>query len=70
MEKLENIKSIEEIAERIIELSKDMDFADYEETEEEERKELENALYNIKTIAENEYNKDYWRTLYNALQKI
>lgn len=70
MEKLENIKSIEEITERIIELSKDMDFADYEETEEEERKELENALYNIKTIAENEYNKDYWRTLYNALQKI
>lgn len=70
MEKLENIKSIEEIAERIIELSKDMDFADYEETEEEERKELESALYNIKTIAENEYNKDYWRTLYNALQKI
>lgn len=70
MEKLENIKSIEEITERIIELSKDMDFADYEETEEEERKELENALYNIKTIAENEYNKNYWRTLYNALQKI
>lgn len=70
MGKLENMKSIEEIAERIIELSKDMDFADYEETEEEERKELENALYNIKTIAENEYNKDYWRTLYNALQKI
>lgn len=70
MEKLENIKSIEEIAERIIELSKDMDFADYEETEEEERKELESALYNIKTIAENEYNNKYWRTLYNALQKI
>ena len=70
MEKIENIKSIGEIVERIIELSKDMDFADYEETEEEERKELENALYNIKTIAENEYNKDYWRTLYNALQKI
>ena len=70
MEKLENIKDIEEIANRIIELSKDLDFADYEETEEEERKELENALYQLKAIAQNDLNKNYWRTLYNALQKI
>ena len=70
MGKLENIKSIEEITERIIELSKDMDYLDYEETEEEERKQLENALYNIKTIAQNELNKDYWRTFWNALQRI
>lgn len=67
---MENLKSIEEITERIIELSKDMDFADYEETEEEERKQLQDALYNIKAIAQNELNKDYWRTLWNALQRI
>lgn len=67
---MENLKSIEEITERIIELSKDMDFADYKETEEEERKQLQDALYNIKAIAQNELNKDYWRTLWNALQRI
>ena len=67
---MENIKSIEEIIERIIELAKDQDFNDYEETEEEERKQLENALYNIKAIAQNELNHDYWRTLWNALQRI
>jgi C4-dicarboxylate-specific signal transduction histidine kinase len=70
VEIMENLKSIEEITERIIELSKDMDFADYEETEEEERKQLQDALYNIKAIAQNELNKDYWRTLWNALQRI
>ena len=32
--KMENIKSVEEIIERLLELAKDMDFADYEENEE------------------------------------
>ena len=31
---------------------------------------IENALYHIKTIAENNLNCDYWRTFYNALLTI
>lgn len=33
-------------------------------------KDIENALYHIKTIAENNYNDDYWRTFYNSLLTI
>lgn len=63
-------KSTTEIAERLFELSKDMDFLDYEEEKEEIINELDNALYNIKAIVQNEYNNDYWRILYAILQKI
>ena len=31
---------------------------------------IENALYYIKTIAENKYNSDFWRVFYNALLTI
>ena len=31
---------------------------------------LQEALYQLKTIAENEYNCDYWRTLYKVLSAI
>ena len=31
---------------------------------------LQEALYQLKAIAENKYNCDYWRTLYKALSKI
>lgn len=67
---MENIKSVEEIIERLLELAKDMDFADYEENEEQTKKDIENALYNLKAYAQNEYNSDYWRTFYNLLQLI
>lgn len=67
---MENIKSVEEIIERLLELVKDMDFADYEENEEQTKKDIENALYNLKAYAQNEYNPDYWRTFYNLLQLI
>lgn len=63
-------KSTQEIAERIYELSSDMDFEDYKEEKRKEIIELENAIYYIKTIAQNEYNNDFFRTFYNALQKI
>lgn len=71
-EKLINIESTEETAEKIYDYSKDMDYNDYETEEEKYNtiKQLEEALYNLKIIAGNEYNKDYWRTLYNALQLI
>ncbi len=31
---------------------------------------IENALFHIKTIAENDFNCDYWRTFYNSLLTI
>lgn len=65
---MENIKSVEELALILYENSKDMDFADYEDTKEKTLNELQEALYQIETIAKNEYNKDYWRTFWNALQ--
>ena len=33
-------------------------------------KELEDAIYWVKAAADNEYNPDYWRTLYTALSAI
>ena len=33
-------------------------------------KEVEEALYQLQAIAENEYNADYYRTFWNVLQKI
>lgn len=69
MEILEE-KDTMEIAEKLFELSKDMDFLDYEEEKNEILNKLENAIYNIKAIAKNKYNNEYWRVLYNILQKI
>ena len=33
-------------------------------------KEVEEALYQLQAVAENEYNADYYRTFWNILQKI
>lgn len=63
-------KSPQEIAQRIYELSKDMDFLDYEEEKEKELKELEDCIYYLKACAQNQYNAEYFRTFYNALQNI
>lgn len=63
-------KSNFEIAEKLYELSKDMDFMDYEEEKEQILTDLENALYYLQALSENEYNKDYFRTFYNILQSI
>lgn len=59
----------DEIADKMIENSADMDFLDYAETIESEREDIINALYQLKAICENPYNKDYYRTFYNALVK-
>lgn len=69
MELLEE-KTTQEIAENLYELSKDMDYMDYEEEKENIINDLENALYYIRTIAQNEYNQEYFRTFYNILQRI
>lgn len=68
--KLLQEKDTQEIALKIYELSKDMDFSDYEEEKEKEISEIEQCLYHLKTIAKNEHNQDYFRTFYNALQKL
>lgn len=47
-----------------------MDGADYNETSEEDIKELKSALEWLDAAAQNEYNQEYFRTLYFALQKI
>ena len=63
-------KSPQEIAERLYELAKDMDYMDYEDEEEQIKADIENAIYDLKAIAQNEYNFDYYRTLWNILQRI
>lgn len=67
---MENIKSVEELALILYENSKDMDFADYEDTKEKTLNELQEALYQIEAIAKNKYNKDYWHTFWDALQSL
>lgn len=68
--KILNEKSIEEIAENLYESAKDMDYMDYEEEKEQIISDLENALYYLKAICENEYNKEYFRTFYKILENI
>ena len=36
----------------------------------ETQKEVEEVVYHLQAIAENEYNADYYRTFWNVLQKI
>lgn len=37
---------------------------------EEEKKDLENGLYYLHSICENEYNSDYFRTTYKILERV
>lgn len=59
-----------EIAEKLYELAKDMDYMDYEEEKEQILADLEDALYDLLAIAQNEYNKDCYRTMYNVLERL
>ena len=69
MELLED-KSCEKIAQTLYNYAEDMNYLDYEETREQTENELINVLEQIKTIAKNEYNSNYWRTFWNALQYL
>lgn len=60
----------DEIANKLFELSKDMDFLDYEEEKKQILSDLENVLYYLKAVAENPYNAEYFRTLYRILENI
>lgn len=68
--KLLDEKDNMEIAERLYELSKDMDYMDYEENKEKEIKDICDYLHHLKDIAQNEYNGNYFRTFWNILQRI
>lgn len=55
----------EEIAET---LNKIIERCDHNKAlSEKEHKELEDAIFQLKAMAENKYNNNWWRTLYNVL---
>lgn len=60
----------QEIAEALYCKVVDMDYSDHVESINEEISQLTEAIYDIMVIAQNEYNRDYWRTLYRALEKL
>ena len=70
MDKFEVEKYPQEIAEALYEQAKDMDYIDYEDEKELVLADLENALYDLKAICENEHNKECYRTLYKILERI
>lgn len=70
MDKFEVEKYPQEIAETLYEQAKDMDYMDYEDEKELVLADLENALYHLKAIAENQYNEKCYRTLYRILERI
>ena len=58
----------EEIAET---LNKIIERCDHNKAlSEKEHEELEYAIFQLKAMAENEYNNDCWRTLYNVLSGL
>ena len=65
MEKMENYYDCEEIATVLCRLSSGNVTVDVETM-----KDVEEAIYHLKTIASNEYNSDYYRTFWNVLQEI
>lgn len=63
-------KSEQEIALTLYELSKDLDYMDYEDEKEQILSDIENALYYLHTIAKNDLNAEYFRTFYRILERI
>lgn len=57
-----NYYGSEDITEKLLNIAEIKD--------EEIKEELTEAIYQLKAIAENPYNSDYWRILYNVLLKI
>lgn len=67
---MKNFRDCQEVAERLYNLCEDMDYMDYEDTKEQTIRELSEAIYQLKAMAQNEYNANYWRILWNVLQII
>lgn len=70
MKNFEVEKYPQEMAEQLYELTKDMDYMDYEDEKEEVIAELEKALYHLKTVCENEHNQEHFRILYRILERL
>ena len=66
MDILKNI-DIQLLAKNLYKQAWDFDFLDYKGETEKEINDIENALYYLKTVCENEYNHDYFRTFYKCL---
>ena len=60
----------ETIANTLYNFSCDMDFSDYDETKEKTINDLIECLYQIKAMAQNPYNNDYYRTFLLCLERI
>ena len=58
------------IAESLYYMAEDMDAGDYAENKEQDIDAIENAIFHIKTIAENEDNLNYWRTFLELLTRF
>lgn len=55
-----------EIAEALLHSSMDLNDKEFKAL----RSALENALYQLMAMAQNEYNQDCWRVLWNVLQNL
>lgn len=60
-------KTTEEIAERLYELTKDMDYEDYEDTKEKDIADLEYAVYTLKLYARH---NNGFEVLYKVLERL
>jgi len=60
----------ETIAQALYKMACDLDFSDYEENREKDISDLIDCLYQIKAIAQNPHNNDYYRTFLLCLERI
>ena len=56
----------DEIAEQLYKLA----YGENAEVDQQIMKDLENCLYDLKAVCENEYNFDFFRTMYRTLEQI
>ncbi len=64
------LSDIETTAKILYQLSMDMDYADYKEYLNDTLNDIQNALYQLKAICENDMNSDYYRTFARCLDLI
>lgn len=60
----------ETVCEKLLEMVQDMDYRDYDETLEQEKDEITNALYYLKAFAENPYNDTMFKTFASLLYTL
>lgn len=60
----------EMICEKLLEMAQDMDSYDYDETLEQEKDEITNALYYLRSLAENPYNDTMFKAFASLLYTL